>query len=220
MLFQRKGSRVRSPKFFGVVLLVVLLVAGCGIFKPKPILDGRPAPAQVGDPVPVTPVQDPVDLGRFRAKSCDILKREQVAALIVDPPDKVDSGDFSIGGSYACSWSQYRAGTLMIGVPRAGLSGLGELISRQREKPTDFSQWHALSIAGLPAVEYIENPPYFEYNGSRLMSCFVEVGVSDAESLEFKFSQMNEERSQYWGEDRCAAALKAAEFVIGNLRGR
>jgi hypothetical protein len=38
--------------------------------------------------------------------------------------------------------------------------------------------------------------------------------------LEFRYTQVNDAKSQYWGDDRCAAALKAAELVIGNLRGR
>ncbi|MFI9452952.1 hypothetical protein [Amycolatopsis sp. NPDC052450] len=68
-------------------------------------------------------------------------------------------------------------------------------MTRRREDPAQSSHWRALSVGGLPAAEQVGNPPVFEY---------------------FQF----DEKSQYWGDDRCGAALKAAEFVIGNLRSR
>lgn len=220
MLFQSKGITVRSTYLAGAIFLAAFLAAGCGIGEPKQILEDRPVPARAGGALPATPVQDPLPLDSFRTNPCGVLKREQVAALIVDPPDEVKSEPYNIGYDRACKWDKYRAGSLEVGIPRATMGSLEGRMAQHKEDPAKFSQWRELSIDGLPAVEQVGNPPVFEYNGSTAQSCTVEVGAADAELLEFRYTQVNDAQSQYWGTDRCAVALKAAEFVIGNLRGR
>ncbi|MGW4831751.1 DUF3558 domain-containing protein [Amycolatopsis japonica] len=200
-----------------VAVLTSLLIAGCGSGG---ILENRPSPALTGPAIPAVPVQDPLPLNSFTANPCGVLGRAEVAALIADPPDEVKAERYSVGYDRACKWDQFRAGSLTVGIPRAATGSLEERVDRHRRDPSNFSHWRELSISGLPAVEQVGNPPAFEYNGSTLKACTVEVGVTDSELLEFNYSQVNDTKSQYWGDDRCAAALKAAELVIGNLRGR
>lgn len=203
--------------FLGICILLASLVVGCGFGK---VLDAPPVRALTGPAIPAAPVQVPLPLNSFTADPCGVLGRAEVAALIADPPDKVKAERYSVGYDGACKWDQFRAGSLTVGIPRAATGGLDELVDRHKRDPAAFSRWRELSIAGLPAVELIGNPPVFEYNGSTLEACTVEVGATDAELLEFRYSQVNDAKSEYWGGDRCAVALKAAEFVIGNLRGR
>ncbi|MFJ4097830.1 DUF3558 domain-containing protein [Amycolatopsis japonica] len=211
-----EGQHVRSL-FSGICILLASLVAGCGFGK---VLDAPPVRALTGPAIPVAPVQDPLPLNSFTVDPCGVLGRAEVAALIADPPDKVKAELYSAGYDRACKWDQYRAGSLTVGIPRTATGSLEELVGRHKRDPSTFSHWRELSISGLPAVEQVGNPPVFEYNGSTLKACTVEVGAADTELLEFKYSQVNDAKSQYWGDDRCAVALKAAEFVIGNLRGR
>jgi hypothetical protein len=185
MPFQSKGNTVRSPYFIGVLFLAASLVVGCGIGKPKQILDDRPAPAQVGSAVPAVPVQNPVELSAFSVDPCGVLKPAEVAALIADPPDEVKSETYNIGYHRACMWDKYRAGSLVVGIPDASSGDLVDRITQQRESPEKFSQWRELSIGGLPAIEHVGNPPIFEYKGSTVKACIVEVGVYDTKRLEF-----------------------------------
>lgn len=199
-----------------VAVLTSLLIAGCGSGR---ILENRPSPALTGPAIPAVPVQDPLPLDSFMADPCGVLERAEIAALIADPPDKVTADRYSAGG-HACKWDQPKAGVLEVRNPKVGLGSLEDRMTRRREDPAQSSHWRELSIGGLPSVEQVGNPPVFEHEGSTLEACTVEVGATDTEVLEFKYSQFDGEKSQYWGDDRCAAALKAAEFVIGNLRGR
>ncbi|MFE6616862.1 DUF3558 family protein [Amycolatopsis sp. NPDC057786] len=200
-----------------VAVLAALLIAGCGGGR---ILENRPSRAVTGPAIPAVPVQDPLPLDSFKTDPCGVLGRAEVAALIADPPDKVTADRYSAGYDHACKWDQPKAGVLEVRNPMAGLGSLEERMTRRREDPAQSSRWRELSISGLPAVEQVGNPPVFEYEGASLKACTVEVGATDTELLEFKYSQFDDEKSQYWGNDRCAAALKAAELVIGNLRGR
>jgi len=135
----------------------------------------------------------------------------------MDPPEKVKTSN---SDPNSCEWSYYEAGSLTIAILPADLGGIDKRTAMHRESPDRYAQWREFSIDGLPAFQYVSNPPVFEYNGHRRMACAVEVGVNDTEVLNFEYSQVDEATSTYWGTDRCAAALKAAEFVIGNLRGR
>lgn len=217
MPYRNRGSVVRAVGLAGVLTLSAALLAGCGSGK---VLDERPVPARTGPAIPVAPVRNPLPLDFFRANPCGVLDQPEVAALIADPPDKVKAERYSVGYDRACKWDQFRAGSLTVGIPRAATGSLEERVDQHKRDPSKFSRWRELSISGLPAVEQVENPAVFEYNGSTLEACTVEVGATDTELLEFRYSQVSDGKSEYWGDDRCAAALKAAELVIGNLRGR
>ncbi|WP_158633260.1 DUF3558 family protein [Amycolatopsis sp. WAC 04182] len=211
---------MRLPKLLGVAVLATSLVAGCGVLWSDQVLDSPPAPARVEWTIQALPVRNPLGLAVFRANPCRVLNHEQVAALLMDPPDKVKTSSSDPNNLNSCEWSYYEAGSLTIAILPADLGGIDKRVATHRESPDRYAQWREFSIDGLPVFQYVSNPPVFEYNGHRRMACSVEVGVNDTEVLNFEYGQVDEAKSTYWGTDRCAAALKAAELVIGNLRGR
>ncbi len=88
---------------------------------------------------------------------------------------------------------------------------LAELAELSKRDPGLYPGWRELSISGLPVAQY--------HLFGDLKSCGLTVGVSDDAALNFGYRVNGTAGSQYWGTDRCAAVFKAAEFVIGNLRG-
>jgi len=194
-----------------VLLLVIALVSGCGLGKPNPLLEGPPAPAQVGGVIPLTPVKEPVDLASFQVDPCGTLKRENIAALIVDPPDEV-SPRRADSAPTGCSWNVLGGPLLSVRLPAGKEVTLAEIAALNERDPSLYPGWRELSISGLPGAQY--------HSSGDMKSCELMVGMSDEAALEFRYQVTGGAKSQYWGEDRCAAALKAAELVIGNLRGR
>ncbi|RSM68319.1 hypothetical protein DL991_41995 [Amycolatopsis sp. WAC 01375] len=194
-----------------VVFAIVVLAGGCGPGKPDPLLKERPAPARAGDAIPVTPVEQPVDLASFRADPCGSLKREDVAALVIDPPDRVkpSRADSPLLG---CAWVTRDAPQLRVQIPAVKEKSLAGLTALSASNQGTYSGWRELSIEGLPAAQY--------HLFGDMKSCAMVVGVSDDAALEFDYMVPDGVDSQYWGTDRCAGVLKAAELVIGNLRGR
>lgn len=194
-----------------VLFAVAVLVAGCDLGRPDPLLDGPPVPAQVGGAIPLAPVKDPVDLTSFRVDPCGSLKREDVAALITDPPDNVNPSRADSAPT-GCSWNVWRGPLLSIRLPAGKEKTLVELAALNERDPGLYPGWQELSIGGLPAARY-------RLSGD-MKSCDLVVGMADDAALTFGYRIGGEDSSQYWGADRCAAVFKAAELVIGNLRGR
>lgn len=194
-----------------VVFAVALLMGGCGPGRPDPLLKERPTPAREGGAIPVTPVERPVDLASFRTDPCGSLKREDVAALVIDPPDRVkpSQADSPLVG---CAWVIRDAPQLRVQIPAVKEKSLSGLTALSAGNQGTYSGWRELSIEGLPAAQY--------HLFGDMKSCAMVVGVSDDAALEFDYMYPDGVDSQYWGADRCAGVLKAAELVIGNLRGR
>lgn len=194
---------------FVVLLAMAVLLSGCGPGGKKPLHKDRPAPAPVGEAIPFTPVGESVDLAPFRVDPCAALKREDIAALITDPPDEVRSNRPE-AGMVGCSWNIFHGPLLTVFLPTGKEKTLSELSQVSEREPSLYSGWRELSLVGLPVAQY--------HSSDDPKSCDLAVGTSDDAMLQLSY-QVND-KSQYWGDDRCAAALKAAEFVIGNLRGR
>lgn len=208
MLFLSEGRWRGSVRIAGG-LAAVLFIAGCGIGKPKPLLSGPPAAAQVGPAIPVSPVERPLGSARFSGFPCGILETEQVATLIVDPPEKVARGG-GREGMLGCAWSAPNRPTLGIYHAVAKPNNLAELIEARNDDPQRYSGWRELSIDGIPVVEYV--PQHIAG------ACDQYLGIADTEMLLVEYVVNSPNGSQYWGNDSCAGARKAAEFVIANLR--
>lgn len=202
---------MRKMNHVGLVFgVVALLATGCGIGKPKPILDGPPVPAQVGAAIPFTPVQNPLDDAAFAGFPCGILKSEQVAALVVDPPEKVVRGG-GRQGMIGCSWNIWNGPTVGIYSAIVKPNSLTEVAEQREMNPGQYPQWREFSIDGIPVVEYLPR-----YSSG---VCEILLGISDTRMSLVEYALYGQNRSQYWGDDVCAGARKAAEFMIGNLRG-
>ncbi|RSN13039.1 hypothetical protein DMC63_27170 [Streptomyces sp. WAC 05977] len=210
MLFPSDGEK-RKPARIAGILAGVLFVAGCGIGKPKPILSGPPAAAQAGPAIPITPVEKPLRSAEFSRFPCGILQPEQVAAFIVDPPEKVTRGGGK-DGMLGCRWSAPNSPSLGIYHAIVKPNNLAELVEVKDENPQQYPGWRELSIDGIPVAEY--TPQYIPG------ACDLYLGISDTEMMLVEYVVNGPSGSQYWGNDPCAGARKAAEFVIGNLRGR
>ncbi|WP_161630688.1 DUF3558 domain-containing protein [Amycolatopsis decaplanina] len=208
MLFPSEDGK-RKPVRVAVILASMLFVTGCGIGKPKPLLSGPPAAAQVGPAIPVAPVERPLESARFSRFPCGILESDQVAALIVDPPEKVARGG-GREGMLGCAWSAPNKPTLGIYHAVVKPNNLAELVEVKEGNPQQYPGWRELSIDGIPVAEYV--PRYIPG------ACDLYLGISDTEMLLVEYAVNGPSSSQYWGDDSCAGARKAAEFVIANLR--
>lgn len=208
MLFRSEGRKRKLARVVAV-LAGILFVAGCGIGKPKPLLSGPPADARVGPAIPVTPVERPLESARFSGFPCGILESDQVAALIVDPPEKVTRGG-GREGMLGCTWSAPNRPSLGIYRTIVKPNNLAELVQVKDENPQQYPGWRELSIDGIPVVEY--SPRYVPG------TCDLYLGISDTEMLLVEYVVHGPNSSQYWGDDSCAGARKATEFVIVNLR--
>ncbi|SFG89386.1 hypothetical protein SAMN04489731_101851 [Amycolatopsis regifaucium] len=89
-------------------------------------------------------------------------------------------------------------------------NNLAELFESTNDDPQRYSGWRELSIDGIPVVEYV--PQYLPG------ACDQYLGITDTEMLLVEYVVNGPNGSQYWGNDSCAGARKAAEFVIANLR--
>ncbi|WP_284747367.1 DUF3558 domain-containing protein [Amycolatopsis sp. RTGN1] len=201
--------RVRVLPTIAAALLGASLLTACGPSEPKRILAEPPTPAQTGPALPFTPVQDPVDLAKFDSDPCSLLTREQVAAVVEDPPDNVRPGKSVTAGSAGCAWNTWYSPLVSVLKQLKEPKTLEEFKNLPRRESGAMDPWTETSVAGLPAAVF------HEARGPE--ECDVAVGVTDTDLLIFSYHGSGT-HSTYWESDRCGGVLKTAEYVLGNLR--
>jgi hypothetical protein len=191
------------------VAVAASLLAGCGRSAPERVLSQPPAPAQTGAAMPLDQVDRPVDLTKFDSDPCSLLSKEQVAAVVADPPDGVYANRQTALPAIGCSWGRPVAAHFSAVKPVQSPRTLAELSVSNLKKSGDLEPWTETSIDSLPAVVYHEF--------GDLGECSVSVQVAEEQMLTFELVGKDLPDS-YWDKDRCGGAAKLAEFVVGNLR--
>jgi hypothetical protein len=204
----RRTSSATSWFFACAVVVAASSLVACGPKEPERLLNQPPAPVRTGSPLPFAPVERPVDLAKFESDPCGLLTKEQVAAVVVDPPTDVKPGRTSNTTEFGCAWNTWQSPLVSVLKPLKSPMTLGELSASYLKRAGKLEPWTETSLDGLPVVVYHELQVPDE--------CDVAVGVGDGQLLKFSFHGQG--RSTYWEEDRCGGVLKTAEFVIGNLR--
>ncbi|RSD19715.1 DUF3558 domain-containing protein [Amycolatopsis eburnea] len=197
---------MRGLVLAGVVAVAASLVTGCGRSGPERVLSQPPAPAQTGAAMPLDRVDRPVDLAKFDADPCGLLTKDQVAAVVADPPDGVFANRLT---AFGCSWGRPVAAHFTAVKPVQEPRTLAELAVSNLKKSGDLEPWTETSIDGLPAVVYHEF--------GNLNECSVSVQVTADQMLTFGLLGKDLPDS-YWDKDRCGGAAKLAESVLGKLR--
>jgi hypothetical protein len=190
-------------------VLAAILLAGCGSPAPERVLSQPPAAAQTGAPLPLTEVEQPVDLAKFDSDPCNLLTKEQIAAVVSDPPDEVRANRRTTSPAYGCSWTRPVGALFSALKPVRSPKTLAELSVSDLKKTGELEPWTETSIDGLPAVVYHEFADPDE--------CSVSVQVTDRQMLTFEITGKGLPGS-YWEQDRCGGVAKMAEIVLGNLR--
>jgi uncharacterized protein DUF3558 len=185
------------------------LLAGCGPSAPERVLSQPPPPAQTGAPLPLAQVDQPVDLKKFDSDPCGLLTKEQVAAIVIDPPNAVYANRQTKLPAFGCSWTLPLGPLHSAWKPVKSPRTLAELSVSNLKKAGELEPWTETSIDGLPAVVYHED--------GHMDVCSVSVQVTDQQMLTFDIIGKNQSGS-YWDTDPCGGVAKMAEFVIGNLR--
>ncbi|MEV6624236.1 DUF3558 domain-containing protein [Amycolatopsis sp. NPDC051106] len=193
----------------GAAVLGGSMLTGCGPSEPKRILTEPPAPAQTGAALPFTPVEQPIDLTKFDSDPCALLTKEQVAAVVQDPPDDVRPARSGTTVSAGCAWNTWYSPLVSALKPLEEPKTLDELKNTSRRRSGAMDPWTETSVSGLPAVVF------HEARGPE--ECDVAVGVTDTDMLIFSYHGSGT-HSTYWETDRCGGVLKTAEYVLGNLR--
>jgi hypothetical protein len=204
-----RGSGVKALSSAGLVVVAASLLAGCGPSAPERLLSQPPAPAQTGAPLPPAQVRQPVDLAKFDSDPCSLLTKEQVAAVVSDPPDEVRANRRSTLPAFGCAWGLPLGGTISALKPVESPKTVAELSESELKVSGELTPWTETSIADLPAVVY--------HVFGHLDNCSVSVQVTEAQMLTFE-TQAKDLPGSYWDKDRCGGVAKMAESVIGNLR--
>ncbi|WP_177231525.1 DUF3558 domain-containing protein [Amycolatopsis saalfeldensis] len=185
------------------------LLTACGPKQPTPTLDQPPTPVKPGVAIPFTPVKQPLNLTPFEKAPCEILTKEQVAAVVADPPSDVQPSASNDSALFRCIWTSPRGPLVTILEPLVKPQNLNELAASRSSAAHSLDPWSEVSLDGYPAVIY------HELSGTN--DCDVAVGISDTRMLHFSYrGQISP--SQYWAKDHCGGVLKTAEFVLDNLR--
>ncbi|WP_328606867.1 DUF3558 domain-containing protein [Amycolatopsis sp. NBC_00345] len=185
------------------------LLTACGPKQPTPILDQPPTPVRPGAAIPFTPVKQPLDPTPFEKAPCQILDKEQVAAVVADPPSDVQPFVSNDPTLFRCNWTSPRGPLVTILEPLVKPQNLTELAASRSSAEHGLEPWSEVSLDGYPVVIY------HEFSGPN--DCNVAVGISDAKMLQFSY-RGETSPSHYWDKDRCGGVLKTAEFVLTNLR--
>ena len=206
MAWSRPGKLAAA--LCGVVAGTALLTA-CGPKEPTPTLAQPPTPVTPGAAIPFTPVRQPLDATPFEKDPCQILTKDQVAAVVADPPSDVQRSASNDSALFRCSWTSPRGPLLTILEPLVKPQNLTELAAYRTSAGHSLEPWTEVSIDGYPVVIY------HEFSGTK--DCDVAVGISDTKMLQFN-SRGETSPSHYWAKDHCGGVLKTAEFVLDNLR--
>lgn len=190
-------------------LVSVSLLAGCGPSTPERVLTQPPAPAQTGAPLPLNQVDKPLHLGKFETDPCSLLTKEQVAAVVADPPADVSVFRKTTAPLYGCSWATPLGTNATASKPAKNPRTLTELAESPARKGDLFEPWTETSIDGLPTIVY--------HQRGSTDDCSVAVQVTDQQMLTFQITGKDLPHN-YWADDRCGGVAKMAEAVIINLR--
>jgi hypothetical protein len=200
---------MRALSLACAAVVAASVLAGCGPSAPDRVLTQPPVPAQTGAPMPVTQVDQPVDLTKFDSDPCGLLTKEQVAAVVADPPADVGAYRQVNLPAFGCSWTRTLDAVHSALKPVQGPRTLAELSVSNLKESGELEPWTETSIDGLPAVVYHEFGDMGE--------CSVSVQVTEKQMLTFDVTGKSRPGS-YWDTDLCGGVAKMAEFVIGNLR--
>ncbi|WP_206797160.1 DUF3558 domain-containing protein [Amycolatopsis sp. MtRt-6] len=200
---------MRTPALGCAALVAASLLTGCGPSTPERVLAQPPAPAQTGAPLPLDQVDKPLDLAKFDTDPCSLLTKDQVAAVVADPPSDVKPFRTATAPRYGCSWVAPLGANATASKPAERPQTLTELAESPARKRDMFEPWTETSIDGLPAIIY--------HQRGSTDACTVAVQVTDQQMLTFEIIGKDLPRN-YWANDRCGGAAKMAEAVIGNLR--
>ncbi|WP_160169729.1 DUF3558 domain-containing protein [Amycolatopsis rifamycinica] len=191
------------------MLVTAGFLTGCGPSTPERVLTQPPAPAQTGAPLPLDQVDKPLDLAKFDTDPCSLLTKEQVAAVVADPPADVSAFRKTTAPIYGCSWVTPVGTNATASKPAKSPRTLTELAESPARKADMFEPWTETSIDGLPAIVY--------HQRDSTDDCSVAVQATEQQMLTFEIIGKDLPRN-YWANDRCGGVAKMAEAVIGNLR--
>ncbi|MEU4253155.1 DUF3558 family protein [Amycolatopsis sp. NPDC026612] len=144
-------------------------------------------------PLPLDQVDKPLDITKFDADPCSLLTKDQVAAVVADPPSDVSAFRKTTTPVYGCSW--------------ATPLGTNATASKPAKSPRTLTELS--ESAARKAVVY-------QRRGST-DDCSVSVQVTGQQMLTFQITGTDLPHN-YWANDRCGGVAKMAEAVIGNLR--
>ncbi|SEP47276.1 DUF3558 domain-containing protein [Amycolatopsis saalfeldensis] len=201
-----------STKYAALLCAAIITTAAltaCGPKQPTPTLTQPPTPVQPGAAIPFTPVKQPLDLTSFEKAPCQILTKEQVAAVVADPPSDVRPTLGDNSAAVGCNWISRSGPLVIISEPLAGPVNLAELAASRPTSTHNLEPWSEVSLDGYPTVVY--------HQGSGPDDCDVAVGVSDTKMLHVSYGG-DGTPSRYWDKNRCGGVLKTADFVLNNLR--
>ncbi|WP_410628186.1 DUF3558 domain-containing protein [Amycolatopsis sp. cmx-8-4] len=202
------GSGIKTAALTCAVLVSASLLTGCGPSTPERVLTQPPAPAQTGAPLPVDQVDRPLDLTRFDADPCSLLTKDQVAAVVADPPDGAQPFRKPTP-LFGCSWVEAMGANATVSKPAGKIRTLTELSASPARTADELEPWTETSIEGLPAIVY--------HQRGDTTDCSVSVQVTEQQMLTFEIIGKDLPKN-YWANDRCGGVAKMAESVIGNLR--
>lgn len=185
------------------------LLAACGPSAPERVLAQPPAPAQTGAQLPLDQVDKPVDLTKFDTDPCSLLTKDQVAAVVADPPNAVHAFRKTTSPVFGCSWVEPLGANATASKPAGKNRTLADLSASPQRQRDELEPWAETSIDGLPAIVY-------HHRGSTI-DCSASVQVTDQQMLTFEIVGTDLPKN-YWANDRCGGVAKMAELVIGNLR--
>ncbi|WP_410562256.1 DUF3558 domain-containing protein [Amycolatopsis sp. cmx-4-61] len=147
--------------------------------------------------------------GQVDADPCSLLTRDQVAAVVADPPGEVNAFRKATAPIYGCSWVAPLGANATASKPAKRPQTLTELAESPARKADMFEPWTETSIDGLPAIVY--------HQRGSTDDCSVAVQATDRQMLTFEIVG-KDLPGNYWANDRCGGVAKMAEAVIGNLR--
>jgi uncharacterized protein DUF3558 len=204
-------ASLKSIAVLCAAIIATAALTACGPKQPTSTLAQPPTSVQTGAAMPFTPVKQPLDLTPFENAPCQILTKDQVAAVVADPPSDVRPTLGDNSAAVGCNWISRSGPLVIISEPLAGPVSLTELAASRSTSTHNLEPWSEVSLDGYPTVVY--------HQGSGPDDCDVAVGVSDTKVLHFSYGG-DGTPSRYWDKDRCGGVLKTAEFVLKNLRHR
>ncbi|MGH9060235.1 MAG: DUF3558 domain-containing protein, partial [Acidimicrobiales bacterium] len=145
----------------------------------------------------------------FEKAPCQILTKEQIAAVVADPPSDVRPFATNSPAVFRCSWVTPHGPLVSISEPLVKPVTFTDLATTRSSQLHGLEPWSEISLHGYPAAIF------HEITGPT--DCDVAVGVSDTKMLHFAYGGEGSP-SRYWNKDRCGGVLKTADFVLTNLR--